>query len=353
MRGSDATVEIDTSTGINRLSLSAELSAGLAERAETEANRWIKSLRALPVDGKTLRDRFLYRGDSLWWFTELYFHKTRMVSDLFRWLYALEAIVERYQPTRIRVTGGGPAVRLLAHEVARVRELQDGGDRKPGRQIGALADVIARGHAFNWRARLAAVRAPRRAPGGRARVAAFVHAAFWREQGEQYTGPVLHELGLRLPAGQLALVGLGPRTNYRVRTWKHRVAEAGAAAGPGLPFIPVDAFAGLDQIRESRAVWRTRAASFAALRRSASIRKAAVIHGYDLWPLLEPVFAGAVYLQFPWSAHVMDQIGAALDSIGPRVAVTYAEAGGWGRALVLEARRIHLPPLAQLPARAR
>ena len=48
----------------------------------------------------------------------------------------------------------------------------------------------------------------------------------------------------------------------------------------------------------------------------------------------------------------------------PRVAVTYAEAGGWGRALVLECRRrgdsarrpaarLHLPPLAELPARSR
>ena len=31
--------------------------------------------------------------------------------------------------------------------------------------------------------------------------------------------------------------------------------------------------------------------------------------------------------------------GAALDALRPSVAVTYAEAGGWGRALVLEARR--------------
>jgi UDP-N-acetylglucosamine 2-epimerase len=35
----------------------------------------------------------------------------------------------------------------------------------------------------------------------------------------------------------------------------------------------------------------------------------------------------------------MDEAGAALDALHPSVAVTYAEAGGWGRALVLEARR--------------
>jgi hypothetical protein len=35
----------------------------------------------------------------------------------------------------------------------------------------------------------------------------------------------------------------------------------------------------------------------------------------------------------------MDEAGAALDALAPGAVVTYAEAGGWGRALVLEARR--------------
>ena len=35
----------------------------------------------------------------------------------------------------------------------------------------------------------------------------------------------------------------------------------------------------------------------------------------------------------------MDEAGAALDALCPDVAFTYAEAGGWGRALMLEARR--------------
>ncbi len=50
-------------------------------------------------------------------------------------------------------------------------------------------------------------------------------------------------------------------------------------------------------------------------------------------------FTGVSHLQFPWSARAMDEIGAALDALKPRVAITYAEAGGSGRALVLEARR--------------
>ena len=39
----------------------------------------------------------------------------------------------------------------------------------------------------------------------------------------------------------------------------------------------------------------------------------------------------------------MDEAGAALDALRPRVALTYAEAGGWGRALMLECRRRGIP----------
>jgi hypothetical protein len=39
----------------------------------------------------------------------------------------------------------------------------------------------------------------------------------------------------------------------------------------------------------------------------------------------------------------MDEAGAALDALSPSAVVTYAEAGGWGRALMLEARRRRIP----------
>ena len=48
-------------------------------------------------------------------------------------------------------------------------------------------------------------------------------------------------------------------------------------------------------------------------------------------------------LQWPWSARAMDEAGAALDVLSPAVVLTYAEAGGWGRALMLEARRRGIP----------
>jgi surface carbohydrate biosynthesis protein (TIGR04326 family) len=49
--------------------------------------------------------------------------------------------------------------------------------------------------------------------------------------------------------------------------------------------------------------------------------------------------AGIALLQWPWSARAMDEAAAVLDARHPRAVVTYAEAGGWGRAIVLESRR--------------
>ena len=70
-----------------------------------------------------------------------------------------------------------------------------------------------------------------------------------------------------------------------------------------------------------------------ALEASDDIRDAAVIRGCDCWPIVREELAGIALLQWPWSARAMDEAGAALDALKPGVAVTYAEAGGWGRAL--------------------
>ena len=47
------------------------------ESVRSDANAWIKRLRLADYGGVSMRDRFTYRGDSLWWFTELYLHKMR------------------------------------------------------------------------------------------------------------------------------------------------------------------------------------------------------------------------------------------------------------------------------------
>ena len=65
----------------------------------------------------------------------------------------------------------------------------------------------------------------------------------------------------------------------------------------------------------------------------------ACFDGCDLWQVLRRELEAAALLQWPWSARAMDEAGAAIDALAPQVVLTYAEAGGWGRALVLEARR--------------
>jgi hypothetical protein len=96
-------------------------------------------------------------------------------------------------------------------------------------------------------------------------------------------------------------------------------------------------------VAASAGVWRDRWANDQALHGNAALRAACVFRGCDAWALMRTEFTGISHLQFPWSARVMDEIGAALDALQPRVAITYAEAGGWGRALVLEARRRKIP----------
>jgi len=73
--------------------------------------------------------------------------------------------------------------------------------------------------------------------------------------------------------------------------------------------------------------------------RGDAIRAAARIHDVDLWPILDHQLRATALVQWTWSARTMDELGSALDQLQSHTVVTYAEAGGIGRAMVLEARR--------------
>ena len=92
------TVRLGRGSKGHTASISTYLDAKGAERATVEAIAWIKSLRHLRVDGSTLRDRFTHRGDSLWWFIELYLARERIVVATFKTLAALESLIERESP---------------------------------------------------------------------------------------------------------------------------------------------------------------------------------------------------------------------------------------------------------------
>jgi hypothetical protein len=107
--------------------------------------------------------------------------------------------------------------------------------------------------------------------------------------------------------------------------------------------VPIERYAPWSTLSAARAVYRDRHAMRQAMWASPDLRAHAVIRGCDCWPLVRHQLAGIALLQFTWSARAMDEAAAALDRLQPRTAVTYAEAGGWGRALALECRRRGIP----------
>ena len=344
MADEKSTLIVNTGDGERRVDLWSYLDAESVEGAEREANAWIKSLREVPVDGVPLRDRFLFRGDSLWWFAELYLHKRRIVVAILRTIHALESLLARERPITLRVAEGNVLTTHLVRQFALTRQISWDGPSSTGR-----VPWLKRAEPL-WRGVLyaASAWAERFRPGprhalrtGPVPVAAFVHSAFWRPatDDESYIGPVLREVSTRVGARGLALVGVGARTNFKSRTWRQRVWGLWPGAGEAFPFGPASSYASGRALAPSAGVWRDRHLNRRALLQSEPLRAACVFRGCDAWPLMRDEFTGVSHLQFPWSARAMDEIGAALDALRPRVAITYAEAGGSGRALILEARR--------------
>ncbi len=79
--------------GARRVRLADYLDAATEEAAAAAAHAWIKTLRGLLVEGQPFRRRFHIRGDSLWWFAELYLHKQQVVLHLHRAVMALERLI--------------------------------------------------------------------------------------------------------------------------------------------------------------------------------------------------------------------------------------------------------------------
>jgi hypothetical protein len=339
----DAAFLVDNGTGPREVRLDAYLDQTSEERATSLALSWIKGLRHANVDGLPLRRRFTLRGDSLWWFAELYLHKQQVILQVFRTLAALEALIDRERPIELRFVRGGYIVRGLAHQVADARKVRYRGPRGFGRSSSfRLAAMKTRASSLNAAALASRLRARSalQAPHP-VEVAAFVHRAFWRSDSgdgsaEAYIGPVLHALEHRAGEGAVAYVSVGPASNFRARRWWHPL-QGGAREKSTA--CPIETYAPLTKLKASRRLWRERHAMRRALWASSDLRELAIIRAYDCWPIVRHELAGVALLQWPWSARAMDEAGAVLDALQPRAALTYAEAGGWGRAIMLECRR--------------
>jgi hypothetical protein len=334
-----------TVTGKDRVvDLDRYVSPDVADLVEANANTWIKQLRHARVDATSFRDRFTVRGDSLWWFAELYLHKHRVVARALRTIKAMEGVLADGRPAALRCLTRDPVVRTVIRAFARHHRIA------MPQIVAPLAGTEARLHAkailhtaaaFLDRVRPASPPATPRRPGP---IVAFVHSAFARagSDSESYIGPLLESLEEQRSGG-LYLVGVGPRTSYRVRQWRDRLNEFSDPGARHLPFTPIEAFAGWRALGTSRRVWRERARTRRALEASSDIREHSMVSGVDLWRLVRVELAGIANLQFPWSARAMDEAAAALTALAPSTVLTYAEAGGWGRAIMLEARRLGIP----------
>ncbi len=352
------------------VNLASCLDAAGIERAAVEANRWIKALRLLSVDGVPLRERFTYRGDSLWWFAELFLHKQGVIDALWHTALALDALCTREpRPQAIEIdeephnVNADPIMRQLAPQIAARHgvacRVAGGGRAELSGPAKSRLALDLRSRFYTWSAFASRLRGSRSASraarhsgaaaatGTRGAVA-FVHSAFWRrspadsEGYEGYIGAVLRELQKRSEAQPVTLVGVGPRTNFKARRWWHAIAPSAVGAGE-IPVEPIERFASWDALEGSRAIWRERFAMERALLASDAIRAQARVLDCDVWPIVAEELRGVARLQFPWSARAMDEAAAAMDALQPRLIVTYAEAGGWGRALMLEARRRGIP----------
>jgi len=333
---------VDSGTGPRRVALADYLDGAAEEEAMAAAHRWIKALRHASVDGQPLRRRFQLRGDSLWWFAELYLHKQQVVLDLHRTIAALDRLIARERPLTIQDPGSRGLIGIIGPQTARasrIRWMARGGRTRWWMRLAAMD---ARARILMLASRASHVR--RHAQRSRARgnppaaIIAFVHMAFWKRTtggggAESYIGPVLD--ALEADAGGVTYVGVGPASNFRARRWWHALTRPGSS----IPVTPIESFGRGATMHASRRIWRDRHALRRALWQSAAVRRHAIIQGRDCWEAVRNELAGVALLQWPWSARAMDEAGAALDVLRPSVALTYAEAGGWGRALMLECRR--------------
>src|SRR5258708_38564852 len=139
------TLDVDCGAGLRRLDLRSYLDAAAAERAQDEAYAWIKAVRHLRIEGVPFRARFTLRGDSLWWFAELYLHKEEAILNVFRTIAAFDALVERDRPLTVRyVDGRYPGVIAQAAAARQIRYSGPAWPRSTGWNLLKM-DALARG----------------------------------------------------------------------------------------------------------------------------------------------------------------------------------------------------------------
>ena len=281
-----------------------------------------------------MRQRFTFRGDSLWWFTELYLHKMRRLDTAVETVIALDLARERHAPAAIALHSSNPTVHEAARAWGNARRVRVALTGSPSAE-----GSFWKSYAIGVSAKIPRPRRHHR-PAGKSEIAAFVHTAFWRRDkesrssGESYIGPVLDAVEAANDGQGLTCIGVGPRRNFRARRWWDPLLQPDS----GTHVIPIEQLVPRGARTSALDLWSRRHKLARALTGEPSVREAARVLDCDLWQVLRPELEDVARLQWPWSARAIDEATAALRACEPRVAVTYAEAGGWGRAIVLAAR---------------
>jgi hypothetical protein len=268
------------------------LTPAVREAARVETNHWIKRLRLVRYGSQTMRERFTYRRDSLWWFTELYLHKMRRLDAAVETVLALGAAhdlgpgasrsTRRTRPSATRPRRSARARR--AHRSAR--------NGRPGRH--ALAELARRCHG-------AALQAPIRsrhaacapAEGGRVRAhGVLVHPDPRRET---YIGPVLDALVPRR-APTICCLSAWDRGEIFARGDGGCGVTSRRCSIPGHGDRTARAGVGIGRIAR---LWRSRYRLAADVTTGDDIRAAASVAGCDLWPVLKRELEAAALINGP------------------------------------------------------
>ena len=159
-----------------------------------------------------MRARFTFRGDSLWWFTELYLHKEQAILTIMRTIVAFDALIDAERPQRVRWVRGDRLLTSVIRELSRTRQrvrIEVPEDRR------CVVGPAPRAVQLRATALHAAAIRPRRrtpAPAPPGSVIAFVHRAF-----------------------SSSGAGTAPwrRVVYRQRASANRVARSCRRAAPG------------------------------------------------------------------------------------------------------------------------
>ena len=258
------------------------------KRRASRRTRGSSACASCRYGGQTMRERFTYRGDSLWWFTELYLHKMRRLDRAVSVTLALDAARERHAAVRLAVDTADLVTRDAAHAFGRARgcrsrraAARSSAGATPGRAISSASPPRSRGCGRRCRRR-----APSRPSSPRSstpRSGAPTRAATARDR-KATSGRCSTPSRRRLAPAICAASASGrdatsARADGGIR-WSDRA--------PCTPMVtPIERLAPRERARPALDLWRRRSTLARRDRQPArTFAPPAMFRGCDLWPIL-------------------------------------------------------------------